>query len=166
MYVRMYVCTIIRIYIYLYICSSFFMTLVLIFLLVIFVHMYIQTELISVMINNIRIGRPYITRNPSDIITEITTNVHFSVQAGGYGYFTYQWYHNGNSMPNEISATLYISHVNMSNEGYYYCYICNQDGYCATSSNADLTVAGMLIYILALYNCIFDTNQITTDDLE
>ena len=91
------------------------------------------------------LGRPYVAQHPEDIITEITTNVHFSVQAAGYGYFTYQWYHNGNGMVNETSPNLYINHVNMSNDGSYYCYFCNQDGYCASSNTADLTVSGMLI---------------------
>ena len=54
-------------------------------------------------------------------------------------------------MPNEISSNLYINHVNMSNEGSYYCYFCNQDGYCASSNTADLTISGMLTCVLALY---------------
>ena len=91
------------------------------------------------------LGRPYVARHPRDIITEITTNVHFSVRAAGYGYFTYQWYHNGKSMPRKTSANLYINHVKMSNVGSYYCYFCNQDGYCASSHSADLTVSGILI---------------------
>ena len=48
-------------------------------------------------------------------------------------------------MPRKTSSSLYINHVKMSNEGSYYCYFCNQDGYCASSHSADLTVSGILI---------------------
>jgi len=93
--------------------------------------------------------RPYVVRHPVNITAEISSNVNFSVQAAGYGLFTYQWYHNNNSingsMSNENSSYLYINNINMDDQGSYYCKLCNHEGYCASSYIAELTITGTCI---------------------
>jgi len=86
--------------------------------------------------------RTKISRNPKDVVAEITSNVHFYVQARGYGTYRYQWYHNSNQMVNKISRYLYIYNIGLNDIGTYHCRVCNQDGYCDTSTKAILTVTG------------------------
>ena len=106
----------------------------------------------------ILLGRPYITRNPADVVAETTRNVNFYAQAGGHGPFTYQWYHNRNGMPGKTSHTLHINNIKLGNRGSYYCRICNRDGYCVSSHSAQLTVTGMHI-AMNVYICIMDVHM-------
>jgi len=71
--------------------------------------------------------------------------VKFSVQAAGYGPFTYQWYHNGNNVSGGNSADLYINNTTLSNGGSYYCRVCNADGHCVSSNTAQLALTGTYI---------------------
>ena len=86
--------------------------------------------------------RTKISRNPNDVVAEVTSNVHFYVQARGYGTYTYQWHHNDSQLANQTDDYLYINNIALDDIGTYHCHVCNQDGYCDTSTKAILTVTG------------------------
>ena len=45
-------------------------------------------------------------------------------------------------MINETENYLYVDNIALSDAGTYHCTVCNQDGYCDTSTRAVLTVTG------------------------
>ena len=87
-----------------------------------------------------------IIANPKDVVVERGYTAQFTVKAGGYGNFTYQWYHNSTILPSKTESDLYIYNSMEQNSGLYYCRICNQDNNCASSTRAELTLSCMLLY--------------------
>ena len=85
---------------------------------------------------------PRITRQPVSVTEEKSKNARFYVSIRGYGPFRYQWYHNSASISGATKANLHITNLNVHNSGLYYCYMCNPDNRCVTSSKVRLTVTG------------------------
>ena len=83
---------------------------------------------------------PKIIKNPVDAISERSNNAEFTVEAAGYGNFTYQWYHNGAILSSEMDRRLYISTLMDQDAGLYYCRVCNSDNHCVSSKEAELTI--------------------------
>ena len=69
-------------------------------------------------------------KKPTIIITqpegvEVCENegIQLSVTASGEGTLNYQWYFNGNPIPNEVSSSLTIVNAVLANTGAYQCYV-------------------------------------------
>ena len=76
----------------------------------------------------------------------------FTVEATGYGNFTYQWYKNNTALSSKTESSLYIYNSVEEDSGLYYCRVCNTDNRCVSSSQAELTLSCMCMHTIQLYS--------------
>ncbi|MBI5387106.1 MAG: HYR domain-containing protein [Verrucomicrobia bacterium] len=84
-------------------------------------------------------AEPFFVTPPASRTNEVGSTAQFSVVAGGSRPMFYQWYFDGNSLPNQTNDTLTIAPVQWSNAGPYTVLLSNAHG-TAMSPAATLTV--------------------------
>jgi pectin methylesterase-like acyl-CoA thioesterase len=82
---------------------------------------------------------PSISQQPTNISVVVNSSAVFNVSAGGVPAVSYQWYRNGNPIPNATGASYTIPGAQGNDSGNYSVIVSNSVG-TATSSNAILTV--------------------------
>jgi hypothetical protein len=92
----------------------------------------------SSLVNVSIVELPTITSHPSDVTTDLGTDVTFTVVATGSG-LSYQWFKDGTSIAGETNSTLTISSFSESDKGFYHVAVSNSNG-TATSNTATLSV--------------------------
>jgi len=85
-------------------------------------------------------GAPLITSQPQDRAAVVGNPASFSIQASGSAPLTYQWFHNGATLPNATNTTYSIANVLPADGGGYHAVVANSFG-SVTSRVAQLSVA-------------------------
>ena len=94
---------------------------------------------------NAQTGRPFILQQPTNRFSVLFSNASFTVNAGGSLPFTYQWQFAGTNLPGATNASLTLTNLQFTNEGYYDVTVTNAFGG-LVSSNALLTLSRIVIW--------------------
>ena len=82
-----------------------------------------------------------VTVEPSSLLANQTDTVIFTCSSEGGPGNTYEWFHNGQIISGEISPTLTLANISVSDEGNYTCTVSNAVG--SGSDVSTLTINGM-----------------------
>ncbi|KZY36978.1 hypothetical protein A3740_09090 [Oleiphilus sp. HI0068] len=103
----------------------------------------VYSNFVSVTVNE-QLAAPSINSHPVSLTVSEGSSASFSVNAGGGGFLTYQWRHNGTDISGAYSNTLSLNSVELSDAGSYDVTVSNTQG-SATSFSANLSVLSISV---------------------